>query len=72
MGESRRKQSTIGITDYAQNALGTSYSWICPSRAALSAGDAPAVVESVKAASDICPGFGTIIEATELENSPSS
>ncbi len=66
-------KAIIGITDYAQDSLGDIVFVDLPQPGtAVNAGDAPAVVESVKAASDIySPISGTIIEVnTELENSP--
>ncbi|NLO82116.1 MAG: glycine cleavage system protein GcvH [Clostridiales bacterium] len=66
-------KAIIGITDYAQDALGDIVFVDLPQPGSVvNAGDAPAVVESVKAASDIySPVSGTIIEVnTELENSP--
>jgi glycine cleavage system H protein len=56
--------ATVGITDYAQAALGDVVFVQLPEvGASLSRGAAAAVVESVKAASDILAPFtGTIVE----------
>lgn len=58
---------TIGITDHAQTSLGDLVFVELPEvDARLSAGDACAVVESVKAASDVyCPLSGTVAETNE-------
>ena len=64
----------IGITDYAQDALGDIVYIELPDVGdTLKAGDAFSVVESVKAASDVfLPVSGTVIEINEeLEDSPS-
>lgn len=64
---------TIGITDHAQALLGdVVYVELPEVDAEVGAGDEIAVVESVKAASDIyAPVSGTIIEVNEsLEDSP--
>jgi len=64
---------TVGITDHAQAALGDLVFVDSPEvGAALSSGDACAVVESVKAASDVySPVAGEVIEANEqLAESP--
>ena len=63
----------LGITDHAQVSLGDLVFVELPeANAALNAGDACAVVESVKAASDVClPLSGTIVEANDaLADSP--
>ena len=63
----------LGITDHAQVSLGDLVFVELPETGAvLNAGDACAVVESVKAASDVClPLSGTIVEANEaLADSP--
>jgi glycine cleavage system H protein len=63
----------IGITDYAQDSLGDIVFVDLPEpEDIISAGDAPAVVESVKAASDIySPVSGTIVEVNNnLLDSP--
>ncbi|MFZ4484771.1 MAG: glycine cleavage system protein GcvH [Chthoniobacterales bacterium] len=64
---------TIGITDHAQNEL-TDIVYVDPPKvgATVSAGQAAAVVESVKAASDIyAPVDGEVVEVNEaLANSP--
>ena len=63
----------IGITDHAQTALGDLVFVEPPEEGThYSAGDACAVVESVKAASDIyCPLAGTVGEVNEaLADSP--
>lgn len=63
----------IGITDHAQGALGDLVFVEPPDEGSqFSAGDACAVVESVKAASDIyCPISGTVSEINEaLADSP--
>jgi glycine cleavage system H protein len=56
---------TIGVTDHAQEALGELVFVETPEAgAAFGVGDACAVVESVKAASDIyCPVAGEVTEA---------
>ena len=58
---------TIGITDHAQEALGELVFVETPEAGSqFAAGDAIAVVESVKAASDIyCPMGGEVIAANE-------
>jgi glycine cleavage system H protein len=64
---------TIGITDHAQEALGDIVFLELPEAGkAVSAGDAIAVIESVKAASDIyAPLSGEIVESnTALAASP--
>lgn len=64
---------TVGITDHAQEALGDIVFLELPEAGKkLNAGDTCAVVESVKAASDIyAPISGEIIAANnELTNSP--
>ena len=69
---------TIGITDYAQSQLGDiTYVDLPPVGAVLVKGEAPCVVDSVKAASDVyVPVSGTVAainealgEAPELVNS---
>ena len=65
--------ATVGITDYAQQALGDLVFVELPEvGAALQAGDSVAVVESVKAASEVySPLSGTIVEVNEaLADSP--
>ncbi|MEL6876269.1 MAG: glycine cleavage system protein GcvH [Pseudomonadota bacterium] len=65
--------ATVGITDYAQEQLGDIVFVETPEIGAeLSAGDDAAVVESVKAASDVyAPISGTVIEANDaLEEEP--
>ena len=56
---------TLGITDHAQQALGELVFVEVPDAGdSFAAGDACAVVESVKAASDVyCPLAGTVTEA---------
>lgn len=64
---------TIGITEYAQGSLGDLVFVELPEAGTkVSAGDAVAVVESVKAASDIyAPVKGEIVEINEdLDESP--
>lgn len=58
---------TVGITDHAQEALGDLvYVEVPEVGSALDAGDAAAVVESVKAASDVyAPIGGEVIAANE-------
>lgn len=59
--------ATVGITDHAQNEL-TDIVYVDPPKvgAAVTAGQAAAVVESVKAASDIySPVDGEVIEVNE-------
>ena len=63
----------VGITDHAQASLGDLVFVELPEvEAAIGSGDACAVVESVKAASDVyCPLAGTITEAnTALTDAP--
>jgi glycine cleavage system H protein len=65
--------ATVGITDYAQSQLGDVVFVELPAEgAAFSKGDDAAVVESVKAASDVyCPVSGEVIEANAaLEGEP--
>ena len=65
--------ATIGITDYAQTQLGDVVFVEVPAAGtALTKGGAAAVVESVKAASEVySPVTGTVVEANEpLANSP--
>ena len=67
------KMAQIGITDYAQNALGQIvYVELPEEEEYFSAGDVFAVVESVKAASDsFLPVSGKIVEVNlELEDAP--
>ncbi len=56
---------TVGITDYAQGQLGDiTFVELPEAGAALAKGDAPCVVDSVKAASDVySPVSGTVTEA---------
>ena len=56
---------TVGITDYAQGQLGDiTFVELPDVGAALAKGDAPCVVDSVKAASDVySPVSGTVTEA---------
>jgi glycine cleavage system H protein len=64
---------TIGITDFAQDALGDVVFVEAPEVGrAFNAGDACAVVESVKAASDIyAPVAGTVVAVNEaLKGAP--
>lgn len=66
--------ATVGITDHAQSELGdVVYAEMPEVGASFSAGDRMAIVESVKAASDIIsPVSGEIVEAnTELANDSS-
>ena len=65
--------ATIGITDHAQDALGDLVFVEVPEvGATFDAGDAAAVVESVKAASDVyAPVSGEVIAVNEaLEDAP--
>lgn len=65
--------ATIGISDHAQELLGDLvYVELPEAGSHLSAGDSCAVVESVKAASDVyAPVSGEVLETNEsLENSP--
>ena len=57
----------IGITDYAQNSLGSIvYAEVPKKGKVLSKDQVMGVVESVKAASDVyCPISGTVVEANE-------
>lgn len=64
---------TVGITDHAQQALGELvYVELPESGQVLGAGDACAVVESVKAASDVyAPLSGEVVEVNgDLESEP--
>ena len=64
---------TVGITDFAQDQLGDVVFVELPQTGqTLSAGDAAAVVESVKTASDIyAPVSGEVVEVNgELEDAP--
>ena len=64
---------TVGITDYAQDSLGDVVYVECPEvGATITAGEQSAVVESVKAASDIyAPLSGEVIAINEtLEDTP--
>lgn len=58
---------TVGITDYAQGQLGDiTYVDLPGSGSAVKKGDAPCVVDSVKAASDVySPVSGTVSEAND-------
>ena len=65
--------ATVGITEYAQSQLGDVVFVEVPEEGReLTKGDEAAVVESVKAASDVyTPASGTVIEGNaELEASP--
>lgn len=59
---------TVGITDYAQSQLGDiTYVDLPAPGATLAKGDAPCVVDSVKAASDVySPVGGTVSEANDV------
>ena len=64
---------TVGITDYAQGQLGDiTFVELPEAGATLKKGDAPCVVDSVKAASDVyAPVSGTVTEANPaLEGEP--
>ena len=64
---------TVGITDYAQGQLGDITFVELPAiGAVLKKGDAPCVVDSVKAASDVyAPVSGAVIDANDaLEGEP--
>lgn len=64
---------TVGITDYAQGQLGDiTFVELPESGAAVKKGDAPCVVDSVKAASDVyAPVSGTVTEANgALDSEP--
>ena len=64
---------TVGITDYAQGQLGDiTFVELPDAGTALKKGDAPCVVDSVKAASDVyAPVSGTVTEANAaLEGEP--
>ena len=66
--------STVGITDYAQSQLGdVVYVELPATGKALKQGDEAAVVESVKAASEVyAPISGTVVEVNAgLPDSPS-
>ena len=61
---------TVGITDYAQGQLGDITFVELPAEgSALKKGDAPCVVDSVKAASDVyAPASGTVTETNAALN----
>ena len=64
---------TVGITDYAQGQLGDiTFVELPEAGATLAKGDAPCVVDSVKAASDVyAPVSGTVTESNAaLEGEP--
>ena len=64
---------TVGITDYAQGQLGDiTFVELPEAGSTLKKGDAPCVVDSVKAASDVyAPVSGTVTEANPaLEGEP--
>lgn len=64
---------TVGITDYAQGQLGDiTFVELPEAGSALKKGDAPCVVDSVKAASDVyAPVSGTVTESNgALEGEP--
>jgi glycine cleavage system H protein len=64
---------TVGITDYAQGQLGDiTFVELPEAGASLKKGDAPCVVDSVKAASDVyAPVSGTVTEANgALDSEP--
>ncbi len=64
---------TVGITDYAQGQLGDiTFVELPEAGSTLKKGDAPCVVDSVKAASDVyAPVSGTVTEANAaLEGEP--
>ena len=64
---------TVGITDYAQGQLGDiTFVDLPAAGAALKKGDAPCVVDSVKAASDVyAPVSGIVTEGNEaLDGAP--
>jgi glycine cleavage system H protein len=64
---------TVGITDYAQSQLGDiTYVELPAAGTAVKKGDAPCVVDSVKAASDVySPVSGTVSESNAaLEGEP--
>ena len=66
-------QIEVGITDHAQEALGDLVFVEVPqAQRRLKAGEACAVVESVKAASDVyAPATGTVLEVNQaLESNP--
>jgi len=58
---------TVGITDYAQSQLGDiTFVELPPEGSAVKQGDAPCVVDSVKAASDVyAPVSGTVTEGNQ-------
>jgi glycine cleavage system H protein len=67
--------ATVGITDYAQSALGDiTYVQLPKVGATLKAGEAFGVVESVKAASDLyAPVSGTVVATNSgLDSAPES
>ena len=59
--------ATVGITDYAQGQLGDiTFVELPEAGARLAAGDSVAVVDSVKAASDVyCPVAGEVVAVNE-------
>jgi len=58
---------TVGITDYAQSQLGDiTFVELPPEGSAVKQGDAPCVVDSVKAASDVyAPVSGTVSDVND-------
>jgi len=71
--DSNRNIATVGITDYAQTALGdVVYVELPVEGDGVEAGDAIGAIESVKSASDIfSPVSGTVVEANaELVRNP--
>ena len=67
------EEGTVGITDYAQSQLGDiTYVDLPPPGSAVKQGEAPCVVDSVKAASDVySPVSGTVSAVNgELEGAP--
>jgi glycine cleavage system H protein len=72
-GQTGPMVGTVGITDYAQGQLGDiTYVDLPAAGTALKQGDAPCVVDSVKAASDVyAPVSGEVTEANgALEGEP--
>lgn len=72
-GDAGPMVGTVGITDYAQGQLGDiTYVDLPAAGTAVKKGDAPCVVDSVKAASDVyAPVSGTIEASNEaLEGEP--
>ncbi len=58
---------TVGLTDFAQHALGISSLSTCPRRDPVTAGEALGDVESVKAVSDVLSPVSGVVKAVNEE-----